>query len=69
MLLQNLDNSMDRNGHFVRLHALIGTVFDGEIVSAFCEKIQMRADGCRTGKVQDLGPDFGLTAAMLGLTK
>ncbi|MFF3568389.1 MCE family protein [Nocardia jiangxiensis] len=69
MLLQNVDNSMDRGRHFVRLHALIGTVLDGEVVSAFCEKIQMRADGCRTGKVQDLGPDFGLTAAMLGLTK
>ncbi|WP_216891990.1 MCE family protein [Nocardia alni] len=69
LLLQNVDNSMDRGRGFVRLHALIGSALTGEMISAFCEKIQMREDGCRTGKVQDLGPDFGLTAAMLGLTK
>lgn len=69
LLLQNLDRAMDRNRHFIRLRGQIGTALDGEMISTFCEKIQMRADGCRTGKVQDLGPDFGLTAAMLGLTK
>ncbi len=69
LALQNIDRSMDRNRGFIRLHGDIGTSLDGEMLSVFCEKIQMRADGCRTGKVQDLGPDFGLTAAMLGLTK
>jgi virulence factor Mce-like protein len=68
LLLQNLDAAMDRQGRFMRLHALIGTSLSGEIVSLFCQRIQMRADGCRTGKVEDLGPDFGLTAALLGLT-
>ncbi|MBU3060022.1 MCE family protein [Nocardia sp. NEAU-G5] len=69
LALQNIDNSMDRSRGIIRLHGLIGTALDGGIITSFCEKIQMRADGCRTGKVQDLGPDFGLTAAMLGLTK
>jgi virulence factor Mce-like protein len=69
LLLQNLDRSVDRNRGFLRLHGLIGSNLDGEIISTFCEKIEMRADGCRTGKVEDLGPDFGLTAAMLGMTK
>jgi hypothetical protein len=29
----------------------------------------MKSDGCRTGRPEDFGPDFGLTAALLGLTK
>nr|WP_280268913.1 MCE family protein [Nocardia wallacei] len=69
LLLQNLDRSMDRQRRFVRLHGVIGTALSGEIVSLFCERIQMRADGCRTGKVEDLGPDLGLTAALMGMTK
>ncbi|MBY8862139.1 MCE family protein [Nocardia sp. CA2R105] len=68
LLSENLDRLVDRPGRFGRAHALIGTV-SGEIVSTFCARIELRADGCRTGRVQDLGPDFGLTAAMLGLTR
>ncbi|OXR46409.1 MCE family protein [Nocardia cerradoensis] len=69
LLLQNLDRSMDRNRGFVRLHAVLGTALSGEVVSLFCERIQMKADGCRTGKIEDFGPDLGLSAALLGLTK
>lgn len=69
MLLQSIDGSMNHEKGFVRLHGLIGTALDGELVSLFCERIQMRADGCRTGNMQDFGPDYGLTAALLGLTK
>ncbi|WP_067899290.1 MCE family protein [Nocardia vaccinii] len=68
LTLENLDRLVDRRGRFGRAHALIGTV-SGEIVSTFCERVGLRADGCRTGQVQDLGPDFGLTAAILGLTR
>ncbi|UFS94544.1 MCE family protein [Nocardia huaxiensis] len=68
LLMQNLDRSVNRQGGFVRLHGLIGTALSGELISLFCSRIQMRADGCRTGKIEDFGPDFGLTAAMLGLT-
>nr|WP_232542349.1 MlaD family protein [Nocardia bovistercoris] len=69
MLLQNIDRSMNYEGGFLRLHAVIGTVLSGELISLFCERIQMRSDGCRTGNMQDFGPDYGLTAALLGLTK
>ncbi|WP_405134148.1 MlaD family protein [Nocardia sp. NBC_01388] len=69
LLMQNLDRAVNRQGQFVRLHGIIGTALSGEIISTFCERIQMRSDGCRTGKMEDFGPDFGLTAAMLGLTK
>ncbi|MFD3705880.1 MCE family protein [Nocardia sp. NPDC058658] len=69
MTMQNLSNAVDRNGRYVRLHALIGESVSSELVITFCERIQMRGEGCRTGKMQDFGPDYGLTAAMLGLTK
>ncbi|MFD6104557.1 MCE family protein [Nocardia salmonicida] len=69
LLMQNIDGAINKEKGFVRLQALIGTALSGEIVSVFCERIQMRADGCRTGNVQDFGPDYGLTAALLGLTK
>ncbi|MFG1769821.1 MCE family protein [Nocardia salmonicida] len=69
LLMQNIDGAINKEKGFVRLQGLIGTALSGEIVSVFCERIQMRADGCRTGNVQDFGPDYGLTAALLGLTK
>ncbi|MBB5913818.1 virulence factor Mce-like protein [Nocardia transvalensis] len=69
LLLQNIDRVMDRDRKFVRLRAVLGTALSGEIISLFCERIQMRSDGCRTGRVEDLGPDLGLTAALMGMTK
>lgn len=69
LLLQNLDGVVDRPGHHARGHVVLGVFFSGEIVTTFCERIQLRADGCHTGNVQDLGPDFGLTAALLGLSR
>ncbi|MEU8895268.1 MlaD family protein [Nocardia sp. NPDC048505] len=68
-LLQNMNMVVNREKGFIRLHGVLGTALSGEIVSLFCERIQMRADGCRTGNMQDFGPDYGLTAALLGLTK
>jgi len=69
LLMQNIDGAIDKEGRFVRLHGLIGTALSGEIVSVFCERVQMKSDGCRSGNMQDFGPDYGLTAALLGLTK
>ncbi|MEU4599041.1 MlaD family protein [Nocardia sp. NPDC023988] len=69
LLMQNIDGAMNKEKGFVRLHGLIGTTMSGEIVSLFCERIQMKSDGCRTGKMEDFGPDYGFTAALLGLTK
>ncbi|WP_328715999.1 MCE family protein [Nocardia salmonicida] len=69
LLMQNIDGSIDKERGYFRSVGLIGTALSGEIISVFCERIQMRADGCRTGNVQNFGPDYGLTAALLGLTK
>ncbi|MCX5045582.1 MCE family protein [Aldersonia sp. NBC_00410] len=70
LFFQNLDNSVSREERAVRLHALADkSVLDGEMLSTLCERLAMRSDGCRTGKPQDFGPDFGLTAALLGMTE
>ncbi|MFE5283999.1 MCE family protein [Nocardia sp. NPDC056611] len=70
LLFENIDRSVNRDQRYVRSHALLGTAIgSGEMLSLFCERIQMRADGCRTGRIDDFGPDFGITAALLGLTR
>ncbi|MET8424018.1 MCE family protein [Nocardia sp. NPDC004860] len=70
LLFQNIDRSVNRDQQYARGHALLGTTFgNGEMVSLFCERIQMRSEGCRTGRIEDFGPDFGITAALLGLTR
>ncbi|MEU1204150.1 MCE family protein [Nocardia sp. NPDC005825] len=69
LMFQNLANATSTEHQALRLHGLLDkSVLDGEILSTFCERIQMRLDGCRTGKVADFGPDFGITAALLGIT-
>ncbi|MCX4098218.1 MCE family protein [Nocardia sp. alder85J] len=68
LTFQNLSNATSREDQALRLHALLDkSVLDSEALSTFCERIQLRLDGCRTGKIQDFGPDFGLTAALLGI--
>ncbi|MFI5541766.1 MlaD family protein [Nocardia sp. NPDC051900] len=69
LVFGNIDNLIDRENSWARVHVIIPTALNGEIVSLFCERVQMKADGCRTGNMHDFGPDYGLTAALLGLTK
>ncbi|MGY0500294.1 MCE family protein [Nocardia sp. FBN12] len=69
LLFRNVDNAVMRDEGQIRLHFLVDkSLLDGEALSLFCSRIQMRSDGCRTGKIEDFGPDFGLTAALLGLS-
>ncbi|VFA92754.1 virulence factor Mce family protein [Nocardia farcinica] len=70
LFFENLANATSFEHRAIRLHGLLDkAVLDGEALSLFCERVQMRLDGCRTGRIMDMGPDFGLTAALLGLTK
>ncbi|MFD3592986.1 MCE family protein [Nocardia sp. NPDC058640] len=70
LFFDNIDNAVSREHQALRLHGLLEkAVLDGEALSLFCERVQLRHDGCRTGKIADFGPDFGLTAALLGITK
>ncbi|MEV6767667.1 MCE family protein [Nocardia sp. NPDC051030] len=68
LMFQNLANATSREHQALRLHGLLDkSVLDSEALSVFCERVLIRLDGCRTGKIQDFGPDFGLTAALLGI--
>ncbi|RMI34063.1 MCE family protein [Nocardia stercoris] len=69
LLMQNVNSSMDRNRNLVRLHTLLLEGVTADQMSLFCERIQMRSDACRTGKPEDLGPDMGISAALLGITQ
>nr|WP_296765089.1 MCE family protein [Rhodococcus sp. (in: high G+C Gram-positive bacteria)] len=69
-LFRNLENATDPVSKALRVHFLTDrTVFDTELVNKFCEQIQMKSEGCRTGRVYDFGPDFGISAALLGLSQ
>ncbi|MET9492682.1 MCE family protein [Nocardia sp. NPDC006630] len=68
LLFQNISNATSREHQALRLHGLLDkSVLDSEVLSTFCQRLLIRSDGCRTGRVEDFGPDFGLTAALLGI--
>ncbi|MEV0247279.1 MCE family protein [Nocardia sp. NPDC050712] len=70
LFFQNVANAMSPEAGAMRLHLLTDkSLLDNELLAVFCERIQLRSDGCRTGKVVDFGPDLGLTLALLGLTR
>ncbi|MBF6147631.1 MCE family protein [Nocardia nova] len=69
LMFENLANATSYEHQALRLHGLLDkSVLDGEALSTFCERVMMRLDGCRTGRIADMGPDFGLTAALLGIS-
>ncbi|MCP2319997.1 virulence factor Mce family protein [Nocardia amikacinitolerans] len=70
LLFENFANTMSHENRAMRLHLLTDkSLLDNETLSLFCERVQLRSDGCRTGKLADFGPDLGLTLALLGLTR
>ncbi|MEV6061575.1 MCE family protein [Nocardia asteroides] len=70
LFLGNLGNAVSPEAKAVRLHLLTDkSLLDNELLSLFCQRVELRADGCRTGRLEDFGPDFGLFAALLGLTR
>jgi phospholipid/cholesterol/gamma-HCH transport system substrate-binding protein len=69
-LFRNLENATDPVSKALRVHFLTDrTLFDTELVNEFCQRIQSKSEGCRTGRVYDFGPDFGISAALLGLSQ
>lgn len=70
MLLENLYLASVPGTGEMRAHLLTDRgVLDTELINEFCIRIQMKSEGCRTGRVMDFGPDFGITDALLGLTQ
>ncbi|MFC4127868.1 MCE family protein [Nocardia rhizosphaerae] len=70
LMADNFARAVSTEHRVLRLHLLTDkSLLDNETLSLLCARAALRADGCRTGKLMDFGPDFGLTAALLGLTE
>ncbi|MBD0860122.1 MCE family protein [Gordonia sp. zg691] len=70
LLFQNLSNSVSAEQGAWRAQVLLDkSLVDNELLAKFCEAINLQKDGCRTGKLKDMGPDLGIYSGMLELTK
>ncbi|MED5801605.1 MlaD family protein [Gordonia sp. Z-3] len=70
LLFQNLSNSVSAEQGAWRAQVLLDkSLIDTELVSTFCQAINLQKNGCRTGQLKDFGPDLGVFSAMLELTK
>lgn len=70
LLFQNLSNSVSAEQGAWRAQVLLDkSLVDTELVSTFCERINLHKDGCRTGQLKDFGPDLGIFSGLLELTK
>lgn len=68
LLFQNLSNSVSIEQGAWRAQVLLDkSLLDNELLSTFCEAIDLQEDGCRTGQLKDFGPDLGVFSALLGL--
>ncbi|MEZ5213046.1 MCE family protein [Gordonia sp. PP30] len=70
LLFQNLSNSVSAEQGAWRAQVLLDkSLIDNEMLSRFCEAINLRKNGCRTGKLNDFGPDLGVFSGLLELSK
>ncbi|GAC70002.1 MCE family protein [Gordonia soli] len=70
LLFQNLSNSVSAETRAWRAQVLLDkSLLDNELVSKFCQAINLQADGCRTGQLKDFGPDLGVFNGLLELSK
>lgn len=68
LMTDNLYNTVDQNNGAVRAHFLADRMlFDGQTAKEICNMMGLRQLGCSTGRLQDYGPDFGLTSMLDGL--
>ncbi|GAA1482934.1 MCE family protein [Gordonia sinesedis] len=70
LLFQNLSNSVSAEQGAWRAQALLDkSLLDGEALSRFCEAINLQKNGCRTGRLDDFGPDLGVFSGLLELSR
>ena len=70
LLFQNLSNSVSAEQGAWRAGVLLDkSLIDTELVSQFCQAVNLQKNGCRTGQLKDFGPDLGIFSAMLELTR
>ncbi|MFT4124780.1 MAG: MCE family protein [Gordonia sp. (in: high G+C Gram-positive bacteria)] len=70
LLFQNLSNSISAEQGAWRAQALLDkSLIDNQLLSTFCRAINLRRNGCETGQLQDFGPDLGIFAGLLELSR
>lgn len=70
LAFENLANSVSVEQRAWRAQVMVDkSLFDNELLSTFCEAINLQKDGCRTGKLTGFGPDLGVFSALVEMTK
>lgn len=70
LLFQNLANSVSAEQGAWRARVLLDkSLIDNEMLSRFCEAINLRKNGCRTAQLKDFGPDLGIFSGLLELSR
>ncbi|GAA4679207.1 MCE family protein [Gordonia humi] len=68
LLFQNLSNSISAEQGAWRASVLLDkSLLDNELTVKLCEAINIDKKGCRTGRLDDFGPDLGIYSGLLGL--
>lgn len=70
LAIDNAAGAIDMENGMLRVGAHFDNVFfDSSMTKEVCNILGLRQLGCRTGSIRDLGPDFGITSVLDGLTK
>lgn len=70
LAIDNAAAAIDMDNGMLRVGAHFDSVFfDSSMTKEVCNILGLRQLGCRTGSIRDLGPDFGITSVIDGLTK
>ncbi|WP_247602844.1 hypothetical protein [Gordonia paraffinivorans] len=68
MLLDNAYNAIDQRNGTIRVHTFADRIlFDLQMLKEVCNLANLKDLGCNTGKPQDFGPDFGVTAMLAAM--
>ncbi|BBZ35103.1 MCE family protein [Mycolicibacterium confluentis] len=70
LAIDNVSNAIDMDNGMLRVGAHFDSVFfDSSMTKEVCNILGLRQLGCRTGTITDLGPDFGVTSVLEGMTR
>lgn len=68
MVADNAYAVVDQKNRVARAHVNIDKVaLDGQMIKELCNLLNMKQLGCNTGKMSDMGPDFGVVSMLAGI--
>ncbi|MFI6953683.1 MlaD family protein [Nocardia sp. NPDC050408] len=68
LVVDNAYAVIDQNVGAGRVHVNVDKiVLDGQMVKQVCNLLDLKQLGCNTGKLSDMGPDFGIVAMLAGI--